>query len=96
MKFLANRDGRLPNPRYLGISTEVLRLPGVRVAFGVANKNDVQIRDLADAIQYMDLEVLYAQTDWRNPEINSRLREAEKMELLIPNHVPVGLIPKVF
>lgn len=96
MKFLANRDGRLPNPRYLGISTEVLRLPGVRVAFGVANKNDVQIRDLADAIEYMDLEVLYTQTDWRNPEINSRLREAEKMELLIPNHVPVGLIPKVF
>lgn len=96
MKFLANQDGRLPTPRYLGISTEVLKIPGVRLAFGVANKNDVEIVDLAQAIARMDLEVLYARTEWRDPEINVRLRTAEKMELLIPHHVPVNLIPVVF
>jgi hypothetical protein len=96
MKFLANKDDRLPSPRYLGISTEVLKIPGVRVAFGVANKNDVEILDLLDAIPRMDIEVLYRRTDWRDPQVNTRLRNAEKMELLIPHYVPINLIPVVF
>lgn len=96
MKFLANQDGRLPAPRYIGVSTEVLRIPGVRVAFGVANRNDVEIMDLANAIPQMDLEVLYSRTDWSDPAINTRLRTAEKMELLVPHHVPANLLPVVF
>jgi len=96
MKFLANQDGRLPTPRYIGVSTEVLKMPGVRVAFGVANKNDVEILDLVDAIPKMDLEVLYSRTDWHDQSINERLRTAEKMELLVPHHVPVNLLPVVF
>lgn len=96
MKFLANRDGRLPSPRYLGIKTEVLRFPGVRVAFGVANANETAIMDLADAIAHMDLEVLYSRTDWRDPQVQARLRAAEKMELLVPNGVPLDLIARIF
>jgi len=92
MKYLANRDGRLPTPRYLGISTEVLRIPGVRVAFGVANANDTVIRSLAEAIAYLDLEVLYSRTDWRDAEVNARLKYAEKMEILVPDAVPVQMI----
>jgi len=96
MKFLANQDGRLPSPRYLGISTDVLRIPGVRVAFGVANANDTVIIDLPDAIEHMDIEVLYSRTDWRDPEVQARLRTAEKMELLVPNIVPRPLIAGLF
>lgn len=96
MKFVANRDGRLPSPRYLGITTEVLRLPGVRLAFGIANANETRIMNLAEAIALMDLEVIYSRTDWGNPEINTRLRTAEKMELLIPHYIPRALIAGAF
>ena len=86
----------MPAPRYLGITTEVLRIPGVRLAFGVANANDTAILDLPNAIDQMDLEVLYSRTDWRDPQINARLKAAEKMELLVPHHVPVQLIAGAF
>ncbi len=92
MKYLAHNEGRLPNPRYLGISTEVLRIPGVQIAFGVANANDTEIVPIADALNRLDTEVIYSRTDWSNPEINARLRAAEKMEILVPNGVERALI----
>jgi hypothetical protein len=92
MKFLAHRDGRLPNPRYLAIKPEVLQIPGVRVALGIANANAVEILPIADAVDRLDIEVLYSRTDWRDPSINMRLRAAERFEVLVPNAVPRELI----
>ena len=96
MKYLAHQSGRLPRPRYLGISPDVLRFPGVRVAFGVANANETQIVDLSQAIAQIDLEVVYSRTDWRDPEVQLRLKAAEKMEVLVPHYVPLHMIPTVF
>lgn len=92
MKYLAHRDGRLPNPRYLKISARVLLTPGVRVAFGVANANDTEILPLSEALGRLDLEVLYSRTDWSDPEVNRRLRAAERMEILVPHGVEKNLI----
>jgi hypothetical protein len=92
MKHLAQQDGRLPNPRYLGIKPEVLQIPGTRIAFGVANANDVEILSIQDAVDRLDTQVLYTRTDWNDPAINLRLRAAEKFEVLIPNAVPRDLI----
>lgn len=92
MKFVAHQAGRLPNPRYLLIKPDVLRIPGVRVAFGIANANDVQILPLDEAVDRLDLEVLYSRTNWGDPEVNARLRAAEKFEVLIPSAVPRDLI----
>jgi hypothetical protein len=92
MKFVAHQEGRLPNPRYLAIKPEVLEIPGTRISFGIANANDVEILPIADAIERLDLEVLYTRTDWKDPAINSRLRAAEKFEVLIPDAVPRQLI----
>jgi hypothetical protein len=92
MKFLAHQAGRLPNPRYLVIQPEVLEIPGTRIALGVANANDVEILPVADAIDRLDVEVLYTRTDWKDPAINLRLRAAEKFEVLIPDAVPRALI----
>ncbi len=92
MKFLAHQAGRLPNPRYLAIQPEVLEIPGTRIALGVANANNVEILPVADAIDRLDVEVLYTRTDWKDPAINLRLRAAEKFEVLIPDAVPRGLI----
>lgn len=96
MKFVANQAGRLPNPRYLAVRAEALLLPGVKVAFGIANANDVEILPLEQAVDKLDIEVLYTRTDWRDPTINARLQIAEKCEILIPNSVPVQLIAGYF
>ena len=96
MKYLAQRDGRLPNPRYLAIDPEVLEIDGVKIAFGVANSTGVAILPIAEGIDRLDIEVLYSWTDWSNPEIQNRLRAAEKLEILVPNEVPRNLIVGVF
>lgn len=96
MKFLAHQDGRLPNPRYLAINPEVLEIDGVRVALGVANANDVQIFPIAQAMDHLDVQVLYSRTDWKNPQVQARLRAAEKVEILVPNEVPRRLITGYF
>lgn len=88
MKFSAHQDGRLPNPRYLAIKPEVLQTPGTRIALGVANANNVEILPVAEAIDRLDVEVLYTRTNWNDPVINLRLRTAEKFEVLIPKAVP--------
>jgi hypothetical protein len=92
MKFLAQQDGRLPNARYLALKPDVLRIPGTKIAFGIANANDVEILPMADAIDKLDTEVLYTRTDWKDPAIYSRLRAAERFEVLVPTAVPRELI----
>ncbi|UWR48928.1 DUF4433 domain-containing protein [Phaeobacter inhibens] len=96
MKFLAQKDGRLPNPRYLGIHPEVLKIEGTRIAFGVANANGVEILPVAEAVQKLDAEVLYERTNWSDPAVQQRLQAAEKLEVLVPNNVPIELIAGVF
>ena len=88
MKYLAQRDGRLPSPKYLAIEPAVLKLNGVRIAFGVANSSDVEILPIQDAVARLDVEVLYSRTDWSNSDVQQRLAKAEKVEVLIPNSVP--------
>ncbi|WP_434623070.1 DarT ssDNA thymidine ADP-ribosyltransferase family protein [Azospirillum sp. B2RO_4] len=92
MKHIAYQQGRLPSPRYLRISANVLRIAGVKVAFGVANANDTKIMHLSDAIPHMDLDVIYSRTNWSDAAIQARLQKAEKMELLVPDIVPSALI----
>lgn len=92
MEHVARNDGRIPDPRYLRIDTCVLDIPGVRFAFGVANASETRIVDLVAALPDVDTEVLYKQMDWHDPEIQLRLRAAEKYEILIPGCVPVQMI----
>jgi hypothetical protein len=96
MKFSAHQDGRLPNPRYLTIKPEVLQIAETRIALGIANANNVEILPVAEAVNRLDVEVLYTRTDWNDPSINLRLRAAEKFEVLVPNSVPRGLITGYF
>lgn len=96
MKFLAQRDGRLPNPRYLRIQPEVLKIEGTCIAFGVANANEVEILPVAEAVQKLDVEVLYERTNWSDPAVQQRLQAAEKFEVLVPHNVPIDLISGAF
>lgn len=96
MKYTAHKDGRLPNPRYLTINPDILLTSGTRIALGVANGNDVEILSVADAVSRLDVEVLYKRTNWSDPAVQSRLRAAEKYEVLIPDVVPYKLITGYF
>ena len=95
MKYSAYMDGRLPNPRYLKISPCVLKFSGVRIASGIANANTTKILPLEEAIEELDIEVIYSRTNWSDAEINQRLTVAEKFEVLIPKAVPRNLIKGV-
>lgn len=95
MKFFAEKDGRLKNARYLAISPDILKTPGTKVAFGIANANGVEILPLEQALLKLDVEVLYTRTNWSDPAVQQRLRAAEKIEILIPDAVPRALIEGV-
>lgn len=92
MKYVAEQDGRLADAVYLGIEPKILKTPGIKIAFGVANANDVKILPLAEALAELDVEVLYKWTEWGNPGIQTRLSAAEKFEVLVPTSVPRPLI----
>lgn len=92
MAYLAQKDGRLPNPKYLRISPEVLRIEETKIALGVANASGVEILSVKDAIDRLDVEVIYTRTDWSDSAVQTRLKTAEKFEILVPNEVPRALI----
>jgi hypothetical protein len=92
MCYVAQEDGRIPNPQYLTISADVLDIPGTKISLGVANKTGVELLDVELALDRMDMQVLYTRTDWTNPEIQTRLRAAEKYEVLVPTIISVDLI----
>ena len=96
MMYLARKDGRLPNPRYLAIHPAVLKIEGVRISFGVANSTDVEVMPIAAALDKLDVEVIYKYTDWFDQEVQSRLQLAKKFEILVPDAVPRKLIVGVF
>lgn len=92
MLFVAKQDQRITDPVWLKISTAVLAHPDVRYTMDVSNKAGVQILTAQEAIQQLDFEVLFTRTDWTNAEIKERLKVARKSEILIPNHIPIGMI----
>lgn len=91
--YLAKCAGRLPNPIYLKICLEVLLIDGVMFANGVANANATYLMPMKKALEKneIDLDVIYKETDWKDPVINNRLQTARKTEILVPNCVPQTL-----
>jgi ssDNA thymidine ADP-ribosyltransferase, DarT len=92
MEYAAKKDGRLKDPKYLTVNSEILHREGVKVADGIAYAHEVQIYDLPEACDKLDFDVLYTRLDWKDPIIRARLLAAKKYELLIPNRVGPELI----
>lgn len=89
---IAREDGRISEPQYLHIHIDVLKIEGVKITLEVANKAGVELLDVEDGLEQLDKEVLYTQTKWDDPDIQSRLQKAEKCEILVPKVVPINLI----
>jgi hypothetical protein len=92
MEYVARQDGRIADCVYLQIHPAILGFDGVMFSADVSNKSGVKIISLAEALEVIDFNVLYTRTDWSDPEIQQRLRQAERYELLVPNHVPMTYI----
>jgi hypothetical protein len=96
MCYFAGQDGRIPNPEYLPIRPDVLSSEGVKITLDVSNKVGTELFNLEDGLEKLDIEVLYTRTNWKNPDIQRRLRIVEKCEILVPKTVPTNLILRNF
>lgn len=92
MEYSARKDGRINDAVYLQIHPDILRVEGIMFTADVSNKAGVEIIPLWEALNIIDFEVLYTRLDWNDPMVQQRLRQAEKYELLVPNHVPMKYI----
>lgn len=92
MRYRAEQEGRIGPVAELEVSPSVLEIPGVRFTLEVSNKAETEILEFDKWSERMDFEVVYSRLDWRDPVVNQRLQSAAKAEILIPAHVPLGLI----
>lgn len=94
MAYVARQQLRQADQYYLCISTEVLRLPGVRVANGMANAKNTLIKPLSAGLAGLDLEVIYRKLNW-SEEVKQRLNTARKYEILVPKMIsPIYILRK--
>jgi hypothetical protein len=92
MEHLAKCDGRIQQSKFLNISADVLTIAGTMCTLDVSNKAGIVPVTIDQACKSIDFEVLYHQTDWKDPKIKARLQQASKYEILVPTKVPIGLI----
>ncbi len=92
MMHNAIQDGRLVNPVILEIDPIVLTARGAMLASTFANDRAANIRPIASALDFVDEEVLYTHTNWKDPEIKKRRLASRKVEILIPRIVPAKYV----
>jgi hypothetical protein len=95
MEFVARQDKRITDSIFLQIHPEVLYYDGVLFTDDVSNKAGVQTHSIEEARKFIDFEVLFTRTDWRDPAVKRRLDQAEKCEVLVPKHIPLDLIRNI-
>lgn len=92
MQYQAKKNGHIGDTLFLEIDPEIRHLDGVMYAPDVSNKSGVTLMTMNEALEKIDYEVLYTETDWKNSAIKARLQLAGKCEILVPKHVPLNYI----
>jgi hypothetical protein len=95
MEYLARQDGRIGDSIFLEIHPSVMQFRGVVFTPDVSNKAGVEAIPMAQAAELIDFEVLYTRTDWSDPAVQQRLKQAEKYEVLVPCCIPLRLIRNI-
>jgi hypothetical protein len=95
MEWVARQEKRITDSIFLQIHPEVLYYDGVGFTDDVSNKAGVQMHSIKEARGFIDFEVLFTRTNWRDPAVKTRLDQAEKCEVLVPNHIPLDLIRNI-
>ena len=92
MEYLATKDGRIKESKFLKISPEVLLKEGTLITDMVANRSDALPKSAEEMIPKLDLKVIYTRTDWKDPKVQERLRAARRCEILVPHSISTKLI----
>ena len=95
MEYVAKKDGRISETRFLKIAPSVIETPGTMIVDRVSNRADAWPRPAEEMVSQLDLEVIYTRTDWKDAEIQKRLQAARRCEILVPKSVPLTLIGNV-
>lgn len=95
MEYVARNEKRIGETIFLQIHPDVLKFEGVKFTADVSNKSGVPILTIEEAKKIIDFEVLFTRTDWKDSVIQYRLQQAEKSEILIPNHIPLEFIRNI-
>lgn len=86
------RAGQIAESIFLNIDPVVVSWDDVCFAADIANKTGVEVHPIREVDEMIDFEVLYTATNWKNPEIQQRLRSVERYEVLVPHSIPLELI----
>jgi len=92
MEYVARQEGRIGDTIFLQIHPDVLLWDGVKFTADVSNKSGVETHTIEEAKEIIDFEVLYTRTNWADSNIQERLQQAEKYEILVPTLIPLDLI----
>lgn len=92
MEWRAKKEKRIEETLFLRIDPAILHQPGVLITTEVSNKSGAMGLAVPDALDALDLEVIYRRTDWRDTAVRERLNRAKLYEILIPNEVAPTMI----
>ena len=92
MEWRAKQEGRIGETRFLKIHPSVIQIEGVLISEHVSNKADAIIKSASNALDEIDLEVIYARTDWRSDAVKERMKVARVYEVLVPQAVEIALV----
>ncbi|PIB24054.1 hypothetical protein BFP76_02060 [Amylibacter kogurei] len=96
MAYIAQKDGRLENIRYLGICPSIILEPETKLTLNIANIPEEPCLDFAEHLMDLDLDVIYTRTKWTDPKVHARLIAAERCEILVPKFVPKKFIKVLY
>lgn len=92
MEWRARQEGRIENSRFLKVDPSIIQGDGVLISEHVSNKADAIIKPAEEALDEIDLGVIYSRTDWRSDEVKERLKVARVYEVLVPTNVPARFL----
>ncbi|GHC25355.1 hypothetical protein GCM10010082_17780 [Kushneria pakistanensis] len=92
MLYCIKREGRIKEPVWLQIDSSILFEENVFFTNKVSNANDAILLSSEEARQAIDFEVLFARTDWTDPDIKARRKAAMKSEILYPKFIHISKI----
>lgn len=85
-------DGRFQRVIYLKVRPDIIKQPGVMMTIDVANQSGVVPLPPSQALDALDIPVIYTRTKWKDPAVNARLQAAHRCEVLVPNSVATEFI----
>jgi hypothetical protein len=97
MQYVKTKNGDIPNPVWLEIDANVLFKNKSIFSDSVANKNETRIYgNIDDLAKYIDLDVLWSRTNWKDPKIQQRRKDAKYREIMIKNQIEIKDILGVY